>query len=153
MESSQDLFSSFEASLTPHILMRNNIVMTVCGKISIDIYDGTFCYVLCIPSFSSNLFSIYQITHSGSRKIVDFTTDSFVIQDSAIGGLIASRTVDHTTCLYTSHFGPPSPLSKHNSSLSREHHVVQLAHLNLCIVPEITVLTTTPHPVEVFSLQ
>ena len=31
--------------------------------------------------------------------------------------------------------------------------MVQLGHLNLCIVLEIPVLTTTPHLVEVFSLQ
>ena len=47
MTSSQDLFSSFEASPTPHILMGNNTVMTICGKGSIDIDDCTFHDVLC----------------------------------------------------------------------------------------------------------
>ena len=59
MVSSQDLFSSFEVSPTPHILMGNNIVMTVCGKGSIDIDDGTFHNLLCVPSLSSNLLFIY----------------------------------------------------------------------------------------------
>lgn len=91
---------------------------------------------------------MYQITHSGSRKTVEFTTDSIYIQNSAIGGLISIGIVDHTTRLYTfSHFGPPSSLSKYTSSFSQEHHVVQSGYLNLCISPEIT----TPHPVEVFS--
>ena len=58
MASSQDLFSSFEASPTPHILMGNNIVMTICGKVSIDINDGKFHDVLFVPSLSSNLLSI-----------------------------------------------------------------------------------------------
>lgn len=30
---------------------------------------------------------------------------------------------------------------------------MQSGHLNLCIVPKITILTITPHPIEVFSLQ
>ena len=59
MASSQDLFSSFEASPTPHILMGNNNIMTICGKGSIDVDDGTFHDVLSVPSFSSNLLSIY----------------------------------------------------------------------------------------------
>ena len=72
MTSSQNFFSSFEASPTPHILMGNNTIMTVCGKGSVDIDDGTFHNVLCVPSLSSNLISIYQITHSGTWKIVEF---------------------------------------------------------------------------------
>ena len=59
MASSQDLFSSFEAPPTSHILMGNNIVKTVCRKGSIDIDDGTFHNVLCVPPLSSNLLSIY----------------------------------------------------------------------------------------------
>ena len=59
MASSQNFFSSFEASSTPHILMGNNIVTIVCGKGSIDIDDGTFHDVLCVPSLSFNLLSIY----------------------------------------------------------------------------------------------
>ena len=66
------MFSSFEASPTQHILMGNNTIMIVCGKGSIGINDGTFHDILCVPSFSSNLLSIYQITHSGTGKIVDF---------------------------------------------------------------------------------
>ena len=73
MASSQDLFSSFEASPTPHILMGNNTVMTVGRKSYIGIDDGTFHDVLCVSSLSSNLLSIYQITHSGTMKIVEFS--------------------------------------------------------------------------------
>ena len=72
MALSQDLFSSFEASPTLHILMGNNNVMTVCGKGSIDIDDGTFHDVLFVPYFPSNLLSIYQITYSGIGKTVEF---------------------------------------------------------------------------------
>ena len=71
MTSSQDLFSSFEASPTPHIWMGKNTIMTICGKDSIEIDDATFHGVLCVPYFSSNLLSIYQITHSRKGKIVE----------------------------------------------------------------------------------
>ena len=90
MASSQDLFSSFKASPTPHILMGNNTVMTVCGKGSIDIDDGTFHNVLCVPSLSSNLLSIYQITHNGTGKTVEFSRDSVLIKDSETGSIIAT---------------------------------------------------------------
>ena len=73
MTSSQDLFSSFGASPTPHILLGNNTVMTVCGKGSIVIDDGTFHDALCVPSLSSNLLSIYHITHTGTWKTAEFS--------------------------------------------------------------------------------
>ena len=112
MTSSQDLFSSFEASPTPHTLMGNNIVMTVCGKGSIRIDDGTFYDVLFVPSFSSNLLSTYQITHSWIGKIVEFAQDLVHIRDSEIGNIIDIGNVDHASFLYSfSHFGPPSPIS------------------------------------------
>ena len=62
--------------------MGNNIVMTVCGKGSTYIDDVTFHDVLCVPSLSSNLLSIYQITHSGTGKTVEFAQDLVHIKDS-----------------------------------------------------------------------
>ena len=106
-----------------------------------------------VPSLSANLLSISQITRSGSGKIVEFTIGSVFIWDHVIGGLLAIGTIDSSTHLYTlSHFFPPSPFLEHDSSLSQEHHVVQSRYLNLCIVLEIPILTSTPHPIEGFSL-
>ena len=82
MSSSHNLFSSFEVSPTPYILMGNKNVIIVCGKGSIDIDDGIFHDVLCVLSFSSNLLSIYYITHSGTSNIVEFAQDSVHIKDS-----------------------------------------------------------------------
>ena len=140
-------FSSFEASSTPHVLMGNNTVMTVCGKGSIDIDDSTFHDVLCVPSSSSNLIPIYQITHSGIRKIVEFPWDSVHIRDSETCNIIAIGIIDHSSYLYSiSHFGPPSPLLKNHSPYSWETTKVKLGHLNLCVVPETNVVTSTPPP-------
>ena len=80
--SSREIFSSFEASPFPHIIIGNNTVMTVCGKGTVCIQDDTFDDVLYVPSLSANLLSVYQISHSGSGKTVVFTPDSFFIQDS-----------------------------------------------------------------------
>ena len=85
MASSQQLFSSFEASPTPHILMGNNTAMAICGKGFIKIKYCTFNDVLCVPSLSSNIFSIYQITHSGIGKTMKFTPNSVHIRDHEIG--------------------------------------------------------------------
>ena len=91
--------------------MGNNIVMNICGKCSIDIDDGTFHDVLCVPSLSSNLLSIYQITHSGIGKKIEFAQDLVHIIDSETNNIIAIGTIDHASRLYSfSHLCPPSPL-------------------------------------------
>ena len=83
MTSSQGVFSTLEASPIPHILMGNNTTLLVCGKGLVCIQDGTFNDVLYVPSLSTNLLSISQITCSGSGKIVEFTANLVFIQDSA----------------------------------------------------------------------
>lgn len=123
MASSREIFSSFGASPIPHIIIGNNTIMTVCGKGTICIQDGTFNDVLYVPSLSANLLSIYQISHSGSGKIVEFTPDSVFIRDSMTGGIVAIGKVDLSTRLYSfSHFDPTLP--EHDSPPLREHHVV-----------------------------
>ena len=150
MASSREIFSSFEASPIPHIIIGNNIVIIVYGKGTICIRDGTFNDLLYVPSLSVNLLSVYHISHSGSGKIVEFTPDSVFIWDSMTGGIFAIGIVDHSTCLYSFlQFGPPLP--KHNSPL-REHHVVQLVCLKLCVVPKAVVVTTLSPPLELFSI-
>lgn len=140
--------------------MGNNTYMSVCGKGSIDIDDGTFNDVLCVPSLSTNLLSIYQIAHNGTGKTVEFTLDSVHIRDIQTGNIVATWTVDHSSCLYAfTHFGPPSPLSEFSSLSTREHVVseVKFGHLNLCVFPsvhETSVETSTPlPPVEITSVQ
>ena len=124
--------------------MGNKIVMTVCGKAYIGIDDGTFHDVLCVPSLSSNLLSIYQITHNGTGKTIEFAQDSLHIRDSDIDNIIATRTIDHASYLYSSsHFGPPSLLSDTRSLFSRESPKVKLGRLNLCVVPKTSVVTST----------
>ena len=115
------------------------------GKGSIDVDDGTFHDVLCVLSLSSNLLSIYQITHIGTGKTIEFEQDSVHIRDSEIGNIIAIGIIDHVSCLYSfSHFGPPSPLSETHSPSLRDSTEVKSGRLNLCVVPKTSVATSTP---------
>ena len=75
MGSSMDMFSSIEPCNSPPILMGNNTCMKICGKGSIPMGEGTFNDVLCVPSLTTNLLSIYQITHGAQGKIFEFTHD------------------------------------------------------------------------------
>ena len=124
--------------------MENNIVMILCGKCYIEIDDGIFHDVLCVSYFSSNLFSIYQITHSGTGKIVELSRDSVFIRDSETSFIVTTGIVDHSSCLYSfSHFGPPSPLLENHSPSSQESTEVKSGCLNLCVVLETSVVTST----------
>jgi hypothetical protein len=52
-----------------------------------------------------NVLFIYQITHSGSRKKLEFTPDSIIILDFSYGSKIFFGEVNHLSRLYTfSHF-------------------------------------------------
>jgi hypothetical protein len=89
--------------------------------------------VLHVPSLSANILSIYQITHSGSRRKVEFTPDSVVITDISTGSQLAHGIADQGSRLYFfSHFVPKSIstvfLSQYND-INRLWHEI-FGHLN-----------------------
>jgi hypothetical protein len=47
--------------------------LSVEGSGTIQVDNGHFNDVLCVPSLSCNLLSIYQITHSGEGKTIEFS--------------------------------------------------------------------------------
>ena len=56
-------------------------------------------------------------------------------------------TIDHAYLLYSfSHFGPSSPLLETYLLFLHESLLRKSSHLNLCIVPETSVVTSTPPP-------
>ena len=63
MGSSKEDFSSLKQSKVPHILVGDDTKMEVEGKGHVEMDNGEFKDVLYIPNLSSNLLSIYQITH------------------------------------------------------------------------------------------
>ena len=69
--------------------MGNNTYMKVSGKGYIGIGEGTFNDVLCVPSLTTNLLSIYQITHGGQGKTIEFTLDRVYIRDLETRDIVA----------------------------------------------------------------
>jgi hypothetical protein len=57
----------------------------VCGRCRVDLDHGCFQDVIHVLKLSMNLLSIYQITHSGSGKKLEFTLDSVIIFDLSDG--------------------------------------------------------------------
>lgn len=76
------------------------------------------------------------------------------IRDSETDNIVATRNVDYASHLYSfSHFGPSSPLSETHSLFSQESVQVKSGHLNLCVVPKTSVVTSTPPPpIQISSL-
>jgi hypothetical protein len=58
-----------------------NISLSVVGSRTVQVDNGHFNDVLCVPSISCNLISICQITHSGEGKTVEFSPHQVVIKD------------------------------------------------------------------------
>ena len=144
-----DMFSSFEPCNSPHILMGNNTYMKVSGKGSIDMGEGTFNDVLCVPSLSTNLLSIYQITHGGQGKIVEFTPDRVYIRDLETRDIVAIEIVDHSSHVYSfSHFSSEAdnvPLTASHTPLSVTHiSEEKFDHLHLGILETYAELPTPP---------
>ena len=79
-----------------------------------------------MPSLASNLFSVYQMTHTGSSKRVTFDYDSVEIIEKYIGKLIAKGISDHATKAYEfSHvflISPPVALLAHAKNTSKIWH-------------------------------
>ena len=100
MGSSWNDFFSLNKSKVPHIFMGDDTKMEVEGNGHIEMETGEFKDVLYIPNLSSNLLSVYQITHLGDGHKVEFVPDS----------LVAVGKVNDNKRLYTfSHFVPKSP--------------------------------------------
>ena len=88
----------------------------------------------CVPKFSCNLLSVYQITHSGEGKTVTFTAHQVVIKNfKNPQNFLATKTVDDITRLYKfNNFGSspfPSFFVAHSDKLSKLWHE-RFGHLN-----------------------
>ena len=70
------------------ILLGDGTPIQLHGRGYIDLSEGTFHDVLYIPYLSTNLPFFYSITHTGSRKQVEFTLDTLVISEMRNGSTI-----------------------------------------------------------------
>ena len=70
MVSTKDIFYSLDIFKGPPIVFGDNSLTDSMGKGRIDLDHGNFNNVLYVPGLSSNLLSVYQMTHTGSPNKV-----------------------------------------------------------------------------------
>ena len=101
MVATKEAFSSLDACKGPPILMGDDSPVDITGKGTIELNHGSFEDVLHVPKLSVNLLSVYQITHFGTRKRVEFTPDAVNIFDIQSNSKVATGEVNHRSRLYT----------------------------------------------------
>jgi hypothetical protein len=95
------IFSALNECNTKKIFVGDDRSLSVVGCGTVQVDNGHFNDVLCVPSLSCNLLSIYQITHSGEGKTIEFSPHQFVIKDPKDPKhLLANGIVDDITRLY-----------------------------------------------------
>ena len=84
--------------------------MEVEGKGNVEMENGQFKDVLYVPNLSSNLLSIYPITHLGDVHRVEFLPNSVYVHSLKDDSVVAVGKVNHDKRLYSfSHFVTKSP--------------------------------------------
>ena len=85
--------------------MGNDSKIQAKGKDSIKLELGKFKDVFYVPSLATNLFSVYQMTHTGSPKRMIFGLDLVDITDISTRNIIAKVVANHSSKAYEfSHF-------------------------------------------------
>ena len=117
----------------PNLLGRCHTHPKVCREGIVDLEGVCFTNVLHVPLLLTNLLSIYQITHSGSGRKVEFTPDSIVITEISTSSQLAHGIADQGSRLYFfSHFVPKYIiivfLSQSNDIIRLWHEI--FGHLN-----------------------
>ena len=135
---------------TKKIFVGDDRSLSVVGYGTIQVDNGHFNDVLCVPSLSCNLLSVYQITHSGEGKTIEFSPHQVVIKDlKSLKNVLATEIVDDITRLYKfDNFGSssfPSVFVSLSDDLSKLWHE-RFGHLNyhslqqLCNQQMVTIL-------------
>ena len=101
MAKNKSMFSSLNDCNTKHIYVGDDRSLSVVGSGTIHLDNGQFNDVLCVPTLSCNLLSVYQITHSGEGKIVELSPHDVVIKDlKDPKHILATSIADDSTRLY-----------------------------------------------------
>jgi hypothetical protein len=101
MAKKKAIFSTLNESNTKKIFVGDDRSLIVVGSGTIQVDNRHFNDVLCVPSLSCNLLSVYQIIHSGEGKTVEFSPHQVVIKDLIDPQhVLATRIVDDITRLY-----------------------------------------------------
>ena len=96
----RETFSSLEMFKGPPIVLGDESLIDSLGKGRIDLDHGNFNNVLYVPSLSSNLLSVYQMTHTVSPNNFIFSPNEVEITEILNGKFIAKGVVDHTSKVY-----------------------------------------------------
>jgi hypothetical protein len=134
MAKDKDIFSALNECNTKKICVGDDRSLSVVGSGIVQVDNGHFNDVLCVPSISCNLLSVYQITHSCEGKTVEFSPHQVVIKDLKYPKhVLATRIVDDITRLYKfDNFGSSSfslVFVAHSDDLRKLWHG-QFGHLN-----------------------
>ena len=109
MVSKKEIFYSLDMLKGTPIVLGDDSLTNSLGKGRIDLDHGNFNNVLYALGIASNIFSVYQMTHTGSPKRVIFSLDDVEITEISNGKVIAKGVVNHTSKVYMfSHFLPYS---------------------------------------------
>jgi hypothetical protein len=81
MAKDKDIFFALNDCNTKKIFVGDDKYLSVVVSGTIQVDNGHFNDVLCVPSLSCNLILVYQITHPGEGKTVEFSPHQVVIKD------------------------------------------------------------------------
>jgi hypothetical protein len=81
MAKDKAIFSALNKCNTKKIFVDDDISLSVVGSGTIQVENGHFNDVSCVPNLSCNLLSIYQITHLGEGKTIEFSPHQVVMKD------------------------------------------------------------------------
>jgi hypothetical protein len=81
MDKDKVIFSSLNECNTKQIFIGDDKSLTIIQFGIVHVDNGHFDDVLCVPSLSFNLISVYQIIHLDVGKIVEFSPHQVVIKD------------------------------------------------------------------------
>jgi len=134
MAKNKVMFSFLNDCNIKNIYVCDDRSLNVVGTGTVHIDNGQFNDVLCVPTLSCNLLSIYQITHSSDVKIVEFSPHDVVIKDLRDPRqILATGIADDSIRLYKfNNFGSsnlPSVFVAHNNEMRKLWHE-QFGHLN-----------------------
>ena len=97
----KEAFSSIDRSKGPSIVLGDDSLTEILGKGRIDLDHSQFSNVMYVPGLTSNLLSVYQMTHTGSPKTVIFSPDEVYITEISSGKVIAKGVANHTSKVYS----------------------------------------------------
>jgi hypothetical protein len=134
MAKDKAIFSALNECNTKKIFVGDDRSLSVVVSGTVQVDNGHFNDVLCVPSLSCNLISVYPITHLGEGQTINFSPHQVVIRDlKDPKHVIATRIVDDITRLYKfDNFGSSSFSSvfvAHSDDLRKLWHE-WFGHLN-----------------------